>query len=32
MVLCGRPIAIVGGHMGYFGTEVTGPVEATFGV
>ena len=32
MVLCGRPIAIVGGHMGYFGTEVTGPVEATAAV
>ena len=28
MVLCGRPVAIVGGHMGYFGTEVTGQVEA----
>jgi imidazolonepropionase-like amidohydrolase len=28
MVLCGRPIAIVGGHLGYFGTEVTGQVEA----
>ena len=28
MVICGRPIAIVGGHMGYFGAEVTGPVEA----
>jgi imidazolonepropionase-like amidohydrolase len=28
MVLCGRPVAIVGGHMGYFGTEVTGAVEA----
>lgn len=28
MVLCGRPLAIVGGHMGYFGTEVTGSVEA----
>lgn len=28
MVLCGRPIAIVGGHMGYFGSEVTGAVEA----
>ncbi len=27
MVLCGRPVAIVGGHMGYFGGEVTGPVE-----
>ena len=29
MVLCGRPVSIVGGHMGYFGAEVTGPVEAT---
>ena len=29
MVLCGRPIAIIGGHLGYFGTEVTGPVEAS---
>ena len=29
MVLCGRPISIVGGHMGYFGAEVTGPLEAT---
>ena len=28
MVLCGRPVAIIGGHMGYFGGEVTGPVEA----
>lgn len=28
MVLCGRPIAIIGGHMGYFGSEITGPVEA----
>ena len=28
MVLCGRPVAIVGGHMGYFGSEVTGPVQA----
>jgi imidazolonepropionase-like amidohydrolase len=27
MVLCGRPIAIIGGHMGYFGSEVTGPNE-----
>jgi len=27
MVLCGRPVAIVGGHMGYFGSEVTGSVE-----
>ena len=32
MVLCGRPIAIVGGHMGYFGSEVTGPLEATTAV
>ena len=24
MVLCGRPISIIGGHMGYFGGEVTG--------
>ena len=28
MVLCGWPVAIIGGHMGYFGSEVTGPVEA----
>ncbi len=28
MVLCGRPVAIVGGHMGYFGGEVTGANEA----
>ncbi|MDP6455039.1 MAG: amidohydrolase family protein [SAR202 cluster bacterium] len=27
MVLCGRPVAIIGGHMGYFGSEVTGPIE-----
>ena len=27
MVLCGRPVAIIGGHMGYFGGEVTGEVE-----
>ena len=27
MVLCGRAIAIIGGHMGYFGGEATGPVE-----
>jgi len=27
MVLCGRPVAIIGGHMGYFGSEVTGPNE-----
>jgi imidazolonepropionase-like amidohydrolase len=28
MVLCGRPVAIIGGHMGYFGSEVTGPNES----
>ncbi len=28
MVLCGRPVAIIGGHMGYFGSVATGPVEA----
>ena len=28
MVLCGRAVAIIGGHMGYFGSEVTGPTEA----
>ena len=28
MVLCGRPISIIGGHMWYFGSEVTGPNEA----
>ena len=28
MVLCGRPISIIGGHMWYFGSEVTGPTEA----
>ena len=28
MVLCGRPITIIGGHTWYFGGEVTGPVEA----
>ena len=27
MVLCGRPVAIIGGHMGYFGSEVTGTTE-----
>ena len=26
MVLCGWPVAVIGGHMGYFGSEVTGPV------
>ena len=28
MVLCGRAVSIIGGHLGYFGGEVTGPVEA----
>ena len=28
MVLCGRPISIIGGHMGYFGGEVTGANDA----
>ena len=28
MVLCGRPISIIGGHMGYFGGEVTGEDES----
>ena len=28
MVLCGRPLSIIGGHMGYFGSAVTGPIEA----
>ncbi len=27
MVLCGRPVSIIGGHMGYFGGEVTGVVQ-----
>ncbi|MDP7105379.1 MAG: amidohydrolase family protein, partial [SAR202 cluster bacterium] len=27
MVLCGRPISIIGGHMGYFGSPATGPTE-----
>lgn len=26
MVLCGRPITIIGGHMGYFGSEASGSV------
>jgi len=25
MVICGRPIAITGGHMGYFGSQADGP-------
>ena len=28
MVLCGRAVSIIGGHMGYFGSETTGPVAA----
>ncbi len=28
MHLCGRPVSIIGGHMGYFGSEVTGPNQA----
>ena len=28
MVICARPIAITGGHMGYWGSEVNGPWEA----
>ena len=28
MVLCGRPVSIIGGHMGYFGGEVTGANDA----
>ena len=27
MVLCGKPVSVIGGHMGYFGSVVTGPVE-----
>ena len=26
MVICGRPIAITGGHMGYFGSEADGEI------
>ena len=29
MNLCGRPVSIIGGHMGYFGGEVTGEFEVT---
>ena len=28
MTLCGSPVAIIGGHMGYFGGEVTGANDA----
>ena len=28
MVLCGRAVSIIGGHLSYFGTPVTGPIEA----
>ena len=27
LVLAGRPIAIIGGHLSYFGIEATGPIE-----
>ena len=27
MVLCGRPISIIGGHMDYFGSAITGPTD-----
>jgi len=27
MMLCGRPLSIIGGHMGYFGSEATGEKE-----
>ena len=27
MVLCGRPVATIGGHMSYFGSVATGPVQ-----
>ena len=27
LILSGRPVAIVGGHLSYFGTHPTGPVE-----
>ena len=27
MILCGRPISIIGGHMSYFGGEVTGETD-----
>ena len=27
LVLAGRPLAIIGGHLGYFGIEATGPTE-----
>ena len=27
LLLSGRPVAIIGGHLGYFGGEATGPVE-----
>ena len=28
MMLCGRPISIIGGHMGYFGSQVTGEIQS----
>ena len=27
LILAGRPIAIIGGHLSYFGTQATGPTE-----
>ena len=27
LILAGRPIAIIGGHLSYFGTTATGPIE-----
>jgi len=32
LVLAGRPMAIVGGHLSYFGIEATGPVECAAAV
>ena len=32
LVLSGRPIAIIGGHLSYFGIQATGPVECVAAV
>ena len=32
LVLAGRPLAIIGGHLSYFGIQATGPVECTAAV
>ena len=32
LVLAGRPMAIIGGHLSYFGIQATGPVECTAAV